>query len=84
MRLPLRASANIVHGDALELDWDDVVPNDELSYIIGNPPFVGARLMSKEQSCQVEQVFDNIRGAGILIMLQRGMLRLLSISKTLV
>jgi hypothetical protein len=66
VRLPLRASANIVHGDALELDWDDVVPNDELSYIIGNPPFVGARLMSKEQSCQVEQVFDNIRGAGNL------------------
>ena len=66
VRLPLRASANIVHGDALELDWNDVVPNDELSYIIGNPPFVGARLMSKEQSCQVEQVFDNIRGAGNL------------------
>ena len=66
VRLPLRASANIVHGDALELDWNDVVPNDELSYIIGNPPFVGARLMTKEQSRQVEQVFDNIRGAGNL------------------
>lgn len=66
VRLPLRASANIVHGDALELDWDKVVSKDELSYIIGNPPFVGARLMTKEQSRQVEQVFDNIRGAGNL------------------
>lgn len=66
VRLPLRASANIVHGDALELDWNDVVPNDELSYIIGNPPFVGARLMTKEQSAQIEKVFDNIRGAGNL------------------
>lgn len=66
VRLPLRASANIVHGDALELDWNEVVPADELSYIIGNPPFVGARLMTKEQSRQVERVFDNIRGAGNL------------------
>lgn len=66
VRLPLRASANIVHGDALELDWNEVVPKEELSYIIGNPPFVGARLMTKEQSAQIERVFDNIRGAGNL------------------
>lgn len=66
VRLPLRTSANIVHGDALELDWNEVVSKDELSYIIGNPPFVGARLMTKEQSAQIEKVFDNIRGAGNL------------------
>lgn len=66
VRLPLRQSANIVCGDALELEWNDIVPNSELSYIIGNPPFVGARLMSKEQSRQVEQLFDGVRGAGNL------------------
>lgn len=66
VRLPLRASANIVHGDALEFDWNDVVPKDELSYIIGNPPFVGARQMSKLQSGQVATVFQNIKGVGNL------------------
>lgn len=66
VRLPLRKSANIVQGDALELDWNEVVQQEQLSYIIGNPPFVGARLMSKEQSKQIERVFDNIRGAGNL------------------
>lgn len=66
VRLPLRASANIAHGDALELDWNDVVLKDELSYIIGNPPFVGARQMSKLQSEQVASVFQNIKGVGNL------------------
>lgn len=66
VRLPLRKSANIIQGDALELDWNEVVPKEQLSYIIGNPPFVGARLMSKEQSAQIERVFDHIRGAGNL------------------
>lgn len=66
VRLPLRKSANIIQGDALELDWNEVAPKEQLSYIIGNPPFVGARLMSKEQSAQIERVFDHIRGAGNL------------------
>lgn len=66
VRLPLRHAANIIHGDALELEWNEVIPQEELSYIIGNPPFVGARLMTKEQSKQIESVFDNIRGAGNL------------------
>lgn len=66
VRLPLRKSANIIQGDALELDWNEVAPQEQLSYIIGNPPFVGARLMSKEQSAQIERVFDHIRGAGNL------------------
>ena len=66
VRLPLRKSANIVCGDALELDWNEVAPKEQLSYIIGNPPFVGARQMSKEQSKQVAQVFNNIKGVGNL------------------
>ena len=66
VRLPLRKSANIIQGDALELGWNEVAPKEQLSYIIGNPPFVGARLMSNEQSAQIERVFDHIRGAGNL------------------
>ncbi len=40
-RLPLRKSAKIVHGNALQTDWESVVPKEELSYILGNPPFLG-------------------------------------------
>lgn len=47
--LPLKSYANIVEGNALHVDWESVVPKDRLNYIMGNPPFVGARLMSAEQ-----------------------------------
>jgi hypothetical protein len=40
-RLPLKQSATIVHGNALRIDWESVIQKDELSYIFGNPPFVG-------------------------------------------
>ena len=66
VRLPLRKCANIVHGDALAMDWNEVTPQTRLSYIIGNPPFVGARQMSKEQSRQVATTFNGIKGVGNL------------------
>lgn len=47
--LPLRSYANITEGNALRLDWESVVPKHQLSYIMGNPPFVGYSLQSKEQ-----------------------------------
>ncbi len=55
--LPLKTHANIVEGNALRLNWDDVVPKDRLNYIMGNPPFVGARLMSASQKGDVLTVF---------------------------
>ena len=45
--LPLTTNAFIVEGNALELDWESVVSKYEVSYIMGNPPFVGARLMEQ-------------------------------------
>jgi len=48
-RLPLRQSATIVHGNALRIDWESVVPNAELSYILGNPPFIGNNNLSPLQ-----------------------------------
>ncbi len=53
--LPLKSYANIVEGNALRTDWETVVPKDKLNYIMGNPPFIGARWMSKEQK---EELFD--------------------------
>ena len=55
--LPLKSYTNIVEGNALRIDWESVVPKDKLSYIIGNPPFVGARWMSKEQKADVIDIF---------------------------
>ncbi|MBE7014608.1 MAG: class I SAM-dependent DNA methyltransferase [Ruminococcaceae bacterium] len=55
--LPLKSYANIVEGNALRIDWESVVPKNKLNYIMGNPPFVGARLMSKEQKEDLLTVF---------------------------
>lgn len=55
--LPLKSYANIVEGNALRIDWETVVPKNELNYIMGNPPFVGARLMNKEQKDDLLSVF---------------------------
>ena len=66
VRLPLKKSAKIVHGDALEIDWEDVVPKHELSYIIGNPPFIGSKLMKQYQRDQIVKLFDNADGSGVL------------------
>ncbi len=55
--LPLKTYTNIREGNALRLDWNSVVPAEELDYIMGNPPFVGARIMSKEQKDDVIATF---------------------------
>lgn len=55
--LPLKSYANIVEGNALRIDWGSVVPKDKLNYIMGNPPFVGARLMSNDQKNDLLSVF---------------------------
>ena len=55
--LPLKSYSNIIEGNALTLDWNEVCPAAELNYIIGNPPFVGARWMSKEQKQEVLSIF---------------------------
>ena len=57
--LPLHTYANIVEGNALRVDWESVVPKNELSFILGNPPFVGARWMSKEQKKDVLDIFGS-------------------------
>lgn len=64
--LPLKTNANIVEGNALRMDWNDVVSKNELSYIMGNPPFVGARNMDAQQKCDLSIVFSGWRNAGNL------------------
>ena len=65
-RLPLKKAANIVHGDALAVQWETVIPKEKLSYIIGNPPFIGSKIMSQLQRNAIVKEFDNIQGSGVL------------------
>ncbi|MFV8323915.1 DNA methyltransferase [Flavobacterium sp. LS2R12] len=65
-RLPLKKSAKIEHGDALEVDWEEIISKDKLSYIIGNPPFIGSKIMSQFQRNQIVKEFNNIPGCGVL------------------
>lgn len=115
VRLPLTESANIVHGNALELNWvtlktedvslifadnlnykiathepvvhygtvnvvakniNQMLPNEEFpssptesihyDYILGNPPFIGSKMMTQLQRDEVKAEFDNVRGSGVL------------------
>lgn len=56
VRIPLRKSPHIVHGDALEIDWSTVLPPERCSFDMGNPPFVGAKMQTDHQRAQVRQV----------------------------
>ncbi|MDR1351260.1 MAG: hypothetical protein LBJ59_10925 [Zoogloeaceae bacterium] len=60
-RLPLTQSATLVCGNALTLDWEAIVPKTELSYILGNPPFVGASMMSAVQKTDAVSIFGKIK-----------------------
>ena len=59
--LPLKSYTNIVEGNALRIDWEDVVPKDKLSYILGNPPFVGFSHMNAEQKADMQELFPGVK-----------------------
>lgn len=63
--LPLKTNANIVEGNALRMDWESVVPKHKLSYIMGNPPFVGKKEQSPEQKKELTELYGKgISGVG--------------------
>lgn len=62
--LPLKESAHIVHGNALRLDWNNIVHAEECNYIMGNPPFYGARMQSKEQKADIQEAFHGSKNSG--------------------
>ena len=66
VRLPLKKAAKIVHGDALQTDWESIVSKNELSFILGNPPFIGSKLMKQNQRDEIVKQFDNAGGVGVL------------------
>ncbi len=65
-RFPLREAANIVHGNALDVDWGMVAPMGATTFIMGNPPFLGNSLLSDEQKADRARVWDRVVGSGNL------------------
>ena len=66
VRIPLEKSPHIVHGDALEADWSEVLPPDDCSFVFGNPPFVGAKYQTPEQRAQVRGIAALGKSGGTL------------------
>lgn len=73
VRLPLRKSATIKHGNALRIDWQsliDPMPWEKeqirYHYILGNPPFIGKQLQNEEQKADMALIFNGVNGAGVL------------------
>ena len=66
VRIPLKTSPHIVYGDALEMDWAEVLPPEECSYVLGNPPFGGAKFQSPEQRAQVRRIAALGKSGGTL------------------
>jgi hypothetical protein len=65
-RLPLKSTPHIQHGNALQIDWQDVLPSARCSYVLGNPPFVGKTYQSAPQKVDMVKVMHGIEGAGLL------------------
>ena len=61
-RLPLTQSATIIHKNALRIDWEDVISKYELSYLLGNPPFVGYSLQTSEQKDDILSIYIDKKG----------------------
>nr|WP_202985554.1 DNA methyltransferase [Thiospirillum jenense] len=66
VRIPLTQSVTIHHGNALQLDWCDLIQPAELSFILGNPPFVGKAYQTVEQKQDFSAVFHDVKSAGNL------------------
>ena len=65
-RIPLEKSPHIVHGDALETDWSEVLRAEKCTFVFGNPPFVGAKYQSAEQRAQVRRIASLGKSGGTL------------------
>lgn len=66
VRLPLRKSAHITCGNALRMDWAEVIPPSKCSYVLGNPPFVGAKFQDSDQRADMVLVTQGLRNSGLL------------------
>ncbi|MCF0049567.1 N-6 DNA methylase [Dyadobacter sp. LJ53] len=66
VRLPLKKAAQIIHGNALKINWVEIISNEKLSYLLGNPPFKGQTYQNVEQKADMSSVFHDVKGFGVL------------------
>ena len=64
--LPLKSYSNIVQGNALKMNWREIIEKKHLNYIMGNPPFSGGMYMTPEQKNEIRHLFYDVKGAGEL------------------
>ena len=64
--LPLETYENIVEANALRIDWNDVIPNTKCNYIMGNPPFVGTKIMNNFQKDDTKKILGSFEKYGTL------------------
>lgn len=65
-RIPLKATPHIVHGNALRVAWEDVLPSSRCSFVLGNPPFAGKHYQSKDQRSDQQLVTSGIKSGSDL------------------
>jgi hypothetical protein len=65
-RIPLKSTPHIQNANALRLDWNDVLPAQRCSYVLGNPPFIGKKEQTPQQKADFEPVMNRIKGSGVL------------------
>ena len=65
-RLPLKKSPHIHCGNALRLDWKKILPPEQCSFVLGNPPFVGAKFQNDEQRAEMDGVAEDVENSGLL------------------
>ena len=65
-RIPLKESPSIRHGDALEIDWSEILPLERCDYVFGNPPFAGAKFQTADQRAQVHRIANLGKSGGSL------------------
>jgi len=66
VRLPLKKSPHIVPGNALRIDWNEVLTATDCTHVLGNPPFVGSKYQSAEQRKELSDVAQGIANSGLL------------------
>ena len=64
--LPLYKTIKILNDNALQMDWNNFAPKEEINYILGNPPFIGPNFQSREQKNEVREIFNYVSGWGVL------------------
>ena len=62
--LPLEKYENIIEGNALKIEWNDVLSKNNCNYIMGNPPFIGGMYMSSNQKNDIRKIFGGVNGEG--------------------